>query len=333
MVSIVHQIDTNHEELIHDATANLSGTRLATASSDRKIKVFEPNGNKSKLLAELEGHNGPVWQLDWSHPEHGNLLASCSYDRQVIIWKEDADGHWEKVKQYAGHDSSVNSVQWAPREFGLVLACASSDGDISILRFRTEDKDWEARKITNAHGTGVNSISWAPPISSIASIFKPPSSNDKNTTSGVASGAASSGDSAAMLSRPALVERFVSGGCDHLVKIWKCEREKDEWILERTLEGHTDWVREVAWAPSIGLPKWCIATGSQDKKVIIWTNADGPYGNEWESKILNDFDAIVWHVSWSAMGNILAVSSGENRVTMWKEDLNGDFKCLSDVTT
>lgn len=29
------------------------------------------------------------------------------------------------------------------------------------------------------------------------------------------------------------------------------------------LEGHTDWVRDVAWAPNIGLPRSYIATASQ----------------------------------------------------------------------
>lgn len=203
-----------------------------------------------------------------------------------------------------------------------MLACASSDGSISILR-HTADQDWESRKIPNAHSVGVNAISWAPPISSVSTIYRP-------TSSGTAPG---SGDSATMLNRPTLVKRFVSGGCDSLVKIWKYVEESEKWVEERQLDAHTDWVRDVAWAPSIGLPKWYIASCSQDKRVIIWTNNEGPNGNEWESKVLNDFNDIVWHVSWSVMGNILAVSCGENRVSLWKEDMNGDFRIISDVTT
>ena len=30
-----------------------------------------------------------------------------------------------------------------------------------------------------------------------------------------------------------------------------------------TLQGHTDWVRDVAFAPSIGMPKTYLASGSQ----------------------------------------------------------------------
>lgn len=201
-----------------------------------------------------------------------------------------------------------------------MLACASADQDISILK-HTTDNDWEPRKIKNAHSIGVNAVSWAPPISSVSTIYRPQNAS---------SGTPGSGDAAAPLNRPTLVKRLVSGGCDSLIKIWKYD-ESDKWVEERVLDGHTDWVRDVAWAPSIGLPKWYIASCSQDKKVMIWTNNDGPNGTEWESKVLDEFDDIVWHVSWSMMGNILAVSSGESQVSLYKEDVNGEFKSIKDV--
>ena len=63
---------------------------------------------------------------------YGNMLASCGYDRKVIIWKE-TNGTWDKVYEYSNHDSSVNSVNFAPHELGLILACGSSDGSISVI--------------------------------------------------------------------------------------------------------------------------------------------------------------------------------------------------------
>lgn len=50
-------------------------------------------------------HEGPVWQVAWAHPMFGNILASCSYDRKVIIWKEE-NGSWDKMFEYTGHESS-----------------------------------------------------------------------------------------------------------------------------------------------------------------------------------------------------------------------------------
>ena len=128
-----------------------------------------------------------------------------------------------------------------------------------------------------------------------------------------------------------LIKRFVSGGCDNLVKIWKYNEEEDKWSEEHKLEGHSDWVRDVAWAPSIGLQKSYIASCSQDRRVLIWSIDDT--SKTWSSKILNSFDDVVWHVSWSVMGNILAVSGGDNRVSLWKENANGEWICMNDVQT
>lgn len=133
MVSIVQQVETQHEDMIHDAQMDYYGTRLATCSSDRNLKIFEITSNSQRLLATLPGHEGPVWQVAWSHPKFNNLLASCSYDKKVIIWKETSENKWENHHEYASHDSSVNSVCWAPHDFGLMLACGSSDGSVSIL--------------------------------------------------------------------------------------------------------------------------------------------------------------------------------------------------------
>ena len=46
------------------------------------------------------------------------------------------------------------------------------------------------------------------------------------------------------------------------------------------LENHTDWVRDVAWAPSIGLPVSRIASCSQDGRVIVWRK-DDTEGGTW----------------------------------------------------
>ena len=50
----------------------------------------------------------------------------------------------------------------------------------------------------------------------------------------------------------------------------------------------------------------------QDCRVIIWSN-DGT-NSQWTSKVLHKFNDVVWHVSWSVTGNILAVSGGDNKV-------------------
>lgn len=194
MVTTINTFDTGHEDMIHDAELDYYGLHLATCSSDHSVKIYDIKNGTQTLISDLRGHYGPVWQIGWAHPKFGNLLASCSYDRKVIIWKETAG--WNKLYEYSGHDSSVNSVAWAPHDFGLMLACGSSDGAISILSASADGSAWDPKKIPNAHTIGCNAVSWCP-----ATSFNP--AFDANARPGPP------------------VKRIVSGGCDNLVKIWK----------------------------------------------------------------------------------------------------------------
>ncbi|MCP4698650.1 MAG: hypothetical protein GY862_17630 [Gammaproteobacteria bacterium] len=47
--------------------------------------------------------------------------------------------------------------------------------------------------------------------------------------------------------------------------------------------------------------------------MIIWRCTD-PDSAAWESQLLHTFPEVVWHVSWSVCGSILAVSGGDNKV-------------------
>ena len=132
-------------------------------------------------------HEGPVWQLSWSHPTFGSLLASCSYDRKVLIWKETTSTGlppqsntpgggtlYTIIYEYERHTSSgnerslvvrsdrqsvanayphvflVNTVAWAPYEYGLMLACGSSDGAITIISSTGEHFSLGERSLSHA---------------------------------------------------------------------------------------------------------------------------------------------------------------------------------------
>lgn len=157
--------------------------------------------------------------------------------------------------------TSVNSISWAPHELGAILACASSDGKLSVLTFKglfrvrstpkhttddraiffLDDGQWVA-DIFNGHAIGCNAVSWAPAIHP-GSLIHPHQPGAP--------------------APPAPFKRFASAGCDNLVKIWSFREGTQAWVEEETLEGHGDWVRDVAWAPNIGLPRSYIATASQ----------------------------------------------------------------------
>jgi protein transport protein SEC13 len=89
--------ESGHLDMVHDAQLDYYGRRLATCSSDRTVKVFDLSGDQRVQIADLKGHEGPVWQVAWSHPKYGSLLASASFDHRVIFWKEGPDGQWAQV--------------------------------------------------------------------------------------------------------------------------------------------------------------------------------------------------------------------------------------------
>lgn len=62
-------------------------------------------------------HTAPVWAVAWAHPSFGSILASCSYDGRVFIWKEVGPGQgkgtggevqdgWERIKEHNLHTAS-----------------------------------------------------------------------------------------------------------------------------------------------------------------------------------------------------------------------------------
>lgn len=40
------------------------------------------------LSANWKAHSGSVWKVTWAHPEFGQVLATCSFDRTAAIWEE-----------------------------------------------------------------------------------------------------------------------------------------------------------------------------------------------------------------------------------------------------
>jgi len=109
-----------------------------------------------QLQHEWTAHQASVWKLAWAHPEFGQILASCSFDRTVIIWEEqdvraltstnkpilqntamvsnsafgahNNDGliltqAWTPQAQLTDSRESVHDVKFAPRHLGLRLVC------------------------------------------------------------------------------------------------------------------------------------------------------------------------------------------------------------------
>jgi len=129
-----------------------TGKRIATASSDHKIRIWEKKskvevGGSSmshsgdtetitewELTDTLHQHLTAVQRIQWADPEFGAILASSSYDKQVSIWEEVESKDFQK-KQWNWklnfiQKEAILDIKFAPKHWGLTLAIAVADGTI-----------------------------------------------------------------------------------------------------------------------------------------------------------------------------------------------------------
>uniref|UniRef100_A0A0G4I5V7 Uncharacterized protein n=1 Tax=Chromera velia CCMP2878 TaxID=1169474 RepID=A0A0G4I5V7_9ALVE len=298
MAQTVASFDAAHGAPIHDAQLDFYGKRLATASADNSIRIWDVSTETPQFLCELLGHDGPVWQVAWAHPKFGNLLASCSYDKRVIVWKEARNGAFEPCYRHEEHQASVNSCAFAPAECGLHLVCGSSDGQVSVLSYRPESSGWESKSF-EAHAAGVNAVGFSCPL----------------------------GEGEAGLQNL----NIVTGGCDTDVSVWKWGVQLHQWepTNPRFPKGHEKWVRDVAWRPGSSSSTNMIASCAEDGMVILWSQ-DSP-NSQWGPVHQEKLGEPVWRVSWSITGSLLAASFGDNQTVLFKEALNGSWEKVTDI--
>jgi protein transport protein SEC13 len=278
-------IETQHTDVVHDSQFDYYGQLIATASSDGSVKIFSTKDQQ--LRATLTGHEGPVWTVAWAHPRFGSVLATASFDKRILIWKEGGN-QWRPVHVISVHNGSVNSVAWAPQEYGAILASASSDGTVAVTRC-TEG-------------------SWREPIKAVG---------DCGVTHPQGATAVSFAPYHASLSEPV----FVSGGCDGKVRFWRGPSDNSGVATLDEKSWHTDWVRDVAFSPDSSSTFVVVASCGQDKKVCIARKQRSSIlekEGEWEFSV-TEFKEPIWRLSWSPCGTMLLATTGDSEVFVLTE--------------
>ena len=298
MAQTIASFDTAHSGCIHDAQIDYYGRRLATASSDHSVRLWDVSEG-GQFIAELRGHEGPVWAVSWAHPKFQALVASASFDGSLIVWRERQQGVWEQVHKDANFQGvSVNCVSFGPWEYGCILAAGASDGSVAILSYQTASSQWTREEIPMAHAGGVNGVSWAP------------------STSPATLGSSSEGN-------VSLAERkLVTCGNDSRVRVWQWTPSTGWRMAEEFPAMHGDWVRDVAWRPNVGIPSHTVASAGEDKTVVIYSQEMD--GKVWKSVACIRLNAPVWKLSWSLTGSLLAAACADNSVHLFKENTAGE---------
>uniref|UniRef100_A0A0K0CXV1 WD_REPEATS_REGION domain-containing protein n=1 Tax=Angiostrongylus cantonensis TaxID=6313 RepID=A0A0K0CXV1_ANGCA len=119
--------------------APISEMDFVSSDVTDRSKPFDFDVTHRDLIHQV--HGGAVWRVVWAHPEFGQLLATCSYDRSVHIWEEIRNypsgedhkgGRWVRKAYLTDSRANVTDIGFAPRHLGLILATVSAQGIVRI---------------------------------------------------------------------------------------------------------------------------------------------------------------------------------------------------------
>jgi len=112
----------------------------------------------------------------------------------------------------------------------------------------------------------------------------------------------------------------MTGGSDQHVRVWV--EDQDTFKLEQSLQ-HEDSVLSVNWASNIGLSIEMVVSCSEDGVLRIWKQDDKSNVFDLFQQETQKDGLPFWKAEWSPVGHMLAVSQGDNEVTVYTQDQSG----------
>jgi serine/threonine protein kinase len=149
-------IGSKHTSRVTSVAWSVRGTRIASASYDKTVRVWDANDGSS--LITYQGHWDRVLSVAWS-PD-GNLLASAGNDGTVQIWDPLTAN---LVLTYRAHNQPVLALAWSPD--GKRIASSCEDKTIQVW----DTISGQTLYIHRTHSTRVLTLGWSPDGKSIAS--------------------------------------------------------------------------------------------------------------------------------------------------------------------
>jgi WD40 repeat protein/tRNA A-37 threonylcarbamoyl transferase component Bud32 len=222
---------SGHTDAVTCVTYNPDGSRLASASQDKTVKVWY--ATTALELRTLRGHTGWVHSVAFS--ADGQHLASASEDKTVKVWDVTTG---EELRTLTGHTDAVTCLTYSPD--GKRLASASNDKSVKL---------WDAvngqQLLTLAeHIDRVNCVTFSPDGQRLASA-----SSDLTVKVWDAITGQELFNLAGHTDRVNSVvfspdgQRLVSASDDKTVKIWDAATGREILTLEELLDANPPFIR------------------------------------------------------------------------------------------
>ncbi|MFH4977817.1 hypothetical protein AB6A40_004526 [Gnathostoma spinigerum] len=327
------------KDLIHHVAFDHHGRRVATSSSDMMVCVWDLSSNNTWIkTASWKSHGGPVWKVVWAHPEFGQILATCSFDRCVNIWEETVTNldervtrsgvhcgkarpqtQWKRRTQLVDSRHNVTDIEFAPRHLGLTLATVSSQGVVRI---------YEAQDIMNLSMWNLNHE--LSPFKHRCGTLTWSSNRYTKPLLAIGSDATIIPENAQLPFRRVIIYEYH----DNLRKWQALDASSLKSITDRV----THPVSDMAFAPSAGRSYHILAIAS--KEVVIYKLSEqnkktDVHGEQIDTGEPTDYDVQllscvgensssyiqIWRLSWNITGTVLTAGSSDGTVQIWKSAL------------
>ncbi|KAJ6067578.1 uncharacterized protein N7446_004615 [Penicillium canescens] len=272
----------------HFSSIAWSQGRLALGAADNTVRIWDTVTGQCKL--SLYGHGGHVTSIAWLQD---GRLVSASLDTTLRIWDTTTG---QCVHVFDGHTGPVISIALSQGQ----LASGSTDGRVKVW----ELNDYHCVSTLEGYNKQAGSIAWSPDGSRLASASMDNTVNIWALTSQCNLILKGHTDAVGPFAWSEDGSRLASASWDKTIRIWDTTTGQNVF----TFKGHTEVVYSIAW--SHGRNR--LASGSLDDTVRIWDTVNGQGVSTFEGHT-----GTVYSVAWSQDGSRLSSGSLDRTVRIW----------------
>ncbi|GFR45284.1 hypothetical protein Agub_g6392, partial [Astrephomene gubernaculifera] len=299
---------------------------VLASCSDTEVRLWDTNNYPQVTV--MHGHESGVNTIAFT--SDGKYLASGSDDGALVVWRDNGENNWSKVKTIPRDDSGSNG------HHGSIIALAFSPADdekqpgqitTRLLATASADKTIRLWALRETWGVDVPRS-----ISAVAGILR---GKGKSLTRGAADAMKKDKDGGVMVEQLSVVQghdgsvRAISfsadgtllatGSNDRTVRLWHLIPTPSGFGASISpflvLSGHTDVIRCVAFSPVAS--SRLMASASEDRTVRLWHVAPAGQGASRLHRELRGHDSWVICCAFSSHGQRVATASLDKTVRIW----------------